>query len=106
MPRLLFADSRGVVYDHPRLLAAARSGERILRPRERPVALPAGGAVAVTAGGTLIFDPARANGAPVAPGGLVAVPEPGTMGLAAAGAIAALVVSWKRRRRNAGHETS
>jgi pyruvate-formate lyase-activating enzyme len=42
MPRLLFADPRGAVYEHPRLLAAARSGDEILRPRERPVPLPAG----------------------------------------------------------------
>jgi pyruvate-formate lyase-activating enzyme len=40
--RLLFADSRGVVYDHPELLAAARAGDDLFTPRERPVPLPAG----------------------------------------------------------------
>jgi pyruvate-formate lyase-activating enzyme len=42
MPRLLFADDRGTVYDHPELLAAARTGDAIVRPRERPLPLPAG----------------------------------------------------------------
>ncbi|HEY6100282.1 MAG TPA: radical SAM protein, partial [Anaeromyxobacter sp.] len=41
-PRLLFADDRGVVYDHPVLLAAARSGDDLVAPRERPVPLPDG----------------------------------------------------------------
>jgi pyruvate-formate lyase-activating enzyme len=40
--RLLFADSRGVVYDHPVLLAAARSGDDVDAPRERPIPLPEG----------------------------------------------------------------
>src|SRR5512139_1806385 len=42
MRRLLFADDRGTVYDHPGLLAAARSGDEIVRPQERPAPLPAG----------------------------------------------------------------
>jgi pyruvate-formate lyase-activating enzyme len=50
-PRLLFADDRGVVYDHPFLLAAARSGDDLLEPRERAVALPEGA--------TLTFLPGR-----------------------------------------------
>ncbi len=41
-PRLLFADARGVVYDHPRLFAAARSGDEQLLPGEKPIPLPAG----------------------------------------------------------------
>ncbi len=32
MLRLLFADDRGVVYDHPALLAAVRSGDALLAP--------------------------------------------------------------------------
>ncbi len=42
MRRLLFADDRGAVHDHPRLLAAARTGDEVIRPRERPAPLPAG----------------------------------------------------------------
>jgi wyosine [tRNA(Phe)-imidazoG37] synthetase (radical SAM superfamily) len=41
-PRLLFADEKGQVYDHPELLAAARSGDALLRPRGRPLPLPPG----------------------------------------------------------------
>ena len=51
MPRLLFADDRGRVYDHPHLLAAVRSGDDVLRPPERPVPLPEGA--------TLTFLPGR-----------------------------------------------
>jgi len=51
MLRLLFADDRGVVYDHPGLLAAVRSGGETLRPVERPLALPEGA--------TLTFLPGR-----------------------------------------------
>jgi pyruvate-formate lyase-activating enzyme len=40
--RLLFADDRGVVYDHPSLLPAARSGDDVLAPAARPAPLPAG----------------------------------------------------------------
>jgi len=42
MWKLLLADDRGTVYEHPRLLAAARSGGDVLRPAERPVPLPPG----------------------------------------------------------------
>ena len=42
MWRLLLADDRGSVFEHPRLLAAARSGGEVVRPRERPVPLPDG----------------------------------------------------------------
>jgi pyruvate-formate lyase-activating enzyme len=50
MPRLLFADDRGTVYDHPELLAAARSGEALLRPRERPLAMPDGATLCLLPG--------------------------------------------------------
>jgi pyruvate-formate lyase-activating enzyme len=50
MPRLLFADDRGVVYDHPTLRAAVRTGEALLAPPERPVALPEGAALAFLPG--------------------------------------------------------
>jgi len=49
-PRLLFADDRGQVYDHPHLLAAARSGDEFLRPRERPIGLPFGGTLCLLPG--------------------------------------------------------
>jgi pyruvate-formate lyase-activating enzyme len=49
-PRLLFADDRGKVFDHPTLLAAARSGDGFLRPRERPLALPDGAALCLLPG--------------------------------------------------------
>ncbi len=41
-PRLLFADDGGVVYDHPTLLAAARSGDAVALPWERAAELPPG----------------------------------------------------------------
>jgi pyruvate-formate lyase-activating enzyme len=44
-PRLLFADQRGTVYDHPNLLAAVRSGDALLRPAARAIPLPPGGAL-------------------------------------------------------------
>lgn len=52
MTRLLFADDRGTVYDHPRLLAATRSGGTTARPPagERPVALPPGATLCVLPG--------------------------------------------------------
>ena len=50
MARLLFADDRGVVYDHPSLLAAVRSGDALLRAPERPVPLPEGAALAALPG--------------------------------------------------------
>lgn len=68
MPRLLFADDRGRVYDHPELLAAVRSGDELLRPRERAVALPAGA--------TLTFLPGRLPvGVDPASGALVTLRE-------------------------------
>lgn len=39
-PRLLFADPEGNLYDHPELLAAARSGDAVGEPDEVPVPLP------------------------------------------------------------------
>ncbi|ACG72718.1 Radical SAM domain protein [Anaeromyxobacter sp. K] len=50
MPRLLFADDRGTVYDHPTLLAAARSGDAVLRPAERPLPLPEGATLCLLPG--------------------------------------------------------
>jgi pyruvate-formate lyase-activating enzyme len=50
MERLLFADDRGVVYDHPALLAAVRSGDDLLAPPERPVPLPEGATLAMLPG--------------------------------------------------------
>ncbi|HET9551849.1 MAG TPA: radical SAM protein [Anaeromyxobacteraceae bacterium] len=50
MPRLLFADDRGVVYDHPTLRAAVRSGDQLFAPRERPVPLPEGATLAMLPG--------------------------------------------------------
>ncbi len=48
--RLLFADDRGVVYDHPALLAAARSGDEAFLPAERPLPLPEGATLCVLPG--------------------------------------------------------
>jgi pyruvate-formate lyase-activating enzyme len=48
--RLLFADSSGVVFDHPALLAAARSGDDVLAPVARPSPLPAGGSLCLLPG--------------------------------------------------------
>ncbi len=48
--RLLFADARGVVYDHPSLLAAVRSGDDVLAPPERPSRLPEGGTLCMLPG--------------------------------------------------------
>jgi pyruvate-formate lyase-activating enzyme len=50
MFRLLFADEKGVVYDHPHLLAAARTGGDVVRPSGRPLPLPEGGALCVLPG--------------------------------------------------------
>ena len=50
MPRLLFADDRGVVYDHPALRAAVRTGETLLGPPERPVPMPEGARLAFLPG--------------------------------------------------------
>jgi len=49
-PRLLFANAQGVVYDHPTLLAAGRSGERVELPSERPLALPGGATLCMLPG--------------------------------------------------------
>ena len=49
-PRLLFADDRGRVYDHPDLLAAVRSGDDLCAPPERPVALPGGATLTMLPG--------------------------------------------------------
>lgn len=70
MPRLLFADDRGTVYDHPDLLAAVRSGETFLRPpaRERPLPLPEGGTLCLLPG-------RRPVGLDPATGGLVVLNE-------------------------------
>ena len=58
MFRLLFADDRGVVYDHPRLRAAARTGGAVVRPPARPVPLPPGGTLCVLPGRRPVgFDP-------------------------------------------------
>jgi wyosine [tRNA(Phe)-imidazoG37] synthetase (radical SAM superfamily) len=58
MYRLFFADSAGAVYDHPHLLAAARSGGDVVRPAGRPLALPEGGALCVLPGRRPVgFDP-------------------------------------------------
>ena len=48
--RLLFADDRGVVYDHPSLLALARSGDDLLVPEERPARMPPGAALCTLPG--------------------------------------------------------
>jgi len=58
MFKLLFADDRGAVYDHPRLRAAARSGGSAFAPRERPIALPEGSTLCVLPGRWPVgFDP-------------------------------------------------
>jgi pyruvate-formate lyase-activating enzyme len=67
-PRLLFADDAGVVYDHPRLLAAGRSGDEVARPAERPVPLPEGGTLCMLPG-------RRPVGIDPATGEAVALPE-------------------------------
>jgi pyruvate-formate lyase-activating enzyme len=58
MARLLFADDRGVVYDHPTLRAAARSGDDLVAPSERPIRLPEGASLAMLPGRRPVgFDP-------------------------------------------------
>lgn len=42
-PKLLFADPKGRVMEHPYLLATLRSGEALLPPVDRPIPLPEGG---------------------------------------------------------------
>ena len=48
--RLLFADERGRVFDHPELLAAVRSGDDLAAPPERPVPLPEGATLTMLPG--------------------------------------------------------
>jgi pyruvate-formate lyase-activating enzyme len=48
--RLLFADEKGVVYDHPSLLAAARSGDDIALAQERHAILPEGASLCTIPG--------------------------------------------------------
>jgi len=50
MARLLFADGRGVVYDHPTLLAAVRSGGDAQAPAEAPEPLPKGATLCLLPG--------------------------------------------------------
>jgi len=50
MQRLLFADDRGRVYDHPDLLAAVRSGDEVVAPPERALPLPAGATLTMLPG--------------------------------------------------------
>ncbi len=40
MPKLLFADPKGRVMEHPTLVATLRSGEELMPPSERPIPLP------------------------------------------------------------------
>jgi pyruvate-formate lyase-activating enzyme len=50
MTRLLYADARGVVYEHPTLLAAARTGDDVIPAEEAPAPLPDGGALCMLPG--------------------------------------------------------
>ncbi len=62
MPRLLFADDRGRVYDHPALEAAARTGDEIVLPGERAIPLPAGATLTVLPGRRPVgIDPATGS---------------------------------------------
>ncbi|MCY1047358.1 radical SAM protein [Corallococcus sp. bb12-1] len=42
-PKLLFADPKGRVMEHPYLIATLRSGEELVPPQDKPIALPAAG---------------------------------------------------------------
>ncbi|MGE6758826.1 radical SAM protein [Corallococcus interemptor] len=42
-PKLLFADPKGRVMEHPYLIATLRSGEELVPPQDKPIALPATG---------------------------------------------------------------
>jgi pyruvate-formate lyase-activating enzyme len=42
-PKLLFADPKGRVMEHPYLIATLRSGEELVPPQDRPIPLPAAG---------------------------------------------------------------
>jgi pyruvate-formate lyase-activating enzyme len=58
MPRLLFADDKGRVYDHPDLLAAVRTGDDLVTPAERALALPDGATLTMLPGRRPVgFDP-------------------------------------------------
>ncbi len=60
--RLLFADDRGRVYDHPDLLAAVRSGDDLAAPPERPVQLPEGATLTMLPGRRPVgIDPATGS---------------------------------------------
>jgi pyruvate-formate lyase-activating enzyme len=48
--RLLFADDRGVVYDHPTLRPAVRTGDALVAPGEAPLPLPEGATLALLPG--------------------------------------------------------
>jgi pyruvate-formate lyase-activating enzyme len=50
MAKLLFADDRGTVYDHPALLAAVRSGDDVRSARERPLPAPPGATLCMLPG--------------------------------------------------------
>jgi pyruvate-formate lyase-activating enzyme len=50
MPRLLFADDQGKVYDHPELLASVRTGDDVIAPPERPLPLPDGATLTMLPG--------------------------------------------------------
>ncbi len=43
VPKLLFADSKGRVMEHPYLLATLRSGEELVPPQDKPIPLPSAG---------------------------------------------------------------
>ena len=64
-------------------------------------AIPAGGSLAIGAGGTFIFDPtataAPLGGSALAASAVAAVPEPGTLALVAAAMVAGLGI-WRRRK--------
>jgi pyruvate-formate lyase-activating enzyme len=42
-PKLLFADPKGRVMEHPYLIATLRSGEELVPPQDRPIPLPSAG---------------------------------------------------------------
>ncbi len=64
MQRLLFADDRGRVYDHPDLLPAVRSGDDVVAPPERALPLPEGATLTMLPGRRPVgIDPG--SGAPV-----------------------------------------
>jgi pyruvate-formate lyase-activating enzyme len=50
MAKLLFADDRGRVYDHPDLRAAVRTGDDVVAPRERALPLPDGATLTMLPG--------------------------------------------------------